>query len=126
MSFFVKKAADNQAPDFDATKQLKTQETVDLYEAAAIGDVCSMQQALMAGGNPNYMNRPADGATSLHVAARNKNSKASLEFLVGVGGFVGAKLLGNYNTPLHEALGCWNDEGAKVLIELGDSDVAGE
>ena len=124
MSFFVKKAQENAGPDFSAAHQQGTPSNLALYEASAAGDLGAMQTAVRQGGNPNYMCRAADGATSLHVAARNRNSRTTLEFLVGVGGFVGAKLLGNYNNPLHEALACGNDEGAKILVEVGDADVA--
>jgi len=125
MAFFVKKVAENAIPDhFSAASQEATPATLALYEASAAGDLTAMTVAIGDGANCNWMCRKADGATSLHVAARNKNSKSTLEFLIGVGGHTGAKLLGNYNMPLHEAVGCGNDEGAIALMELGDAEVA--
>jgi len=125
MAFFLTKAAQNEVPNhFDAANQVSTEATMRLYNAASSGDLRGIELAVKEGANVNFMVRAADGATSLHAACRAKNSTACVNLLVGVGAFVEAKLLGNYNTPLHEAITSGNDESARILVQKGDAIMA--
>ena len=91
--------------------------------AAQEGNLTQIQSHIKAGGKCFYFHRPADGATSLHAAARSTSVDAAkcVDYLFINGGSLEAKMITNHNTPLHEACRVNNLSTVQALLAAGSS-----
>lgn len=60
---------------FLLSNQQPTTENFDLYNAAAVGDLSLVADALKNDGKPNFFNIEQEHRTALHIAAENGHSE---------------------------------------------------
>jgi len=102
----------------DMVQYLRAKVTaLDIFEAAALGDVDTVRQQLEIGLNTGF--RSADGFTPLHLAAFF-NQPTVARLLIDQGADVNA-IAENPSLvqPLHSAVACGSMEIVKILLENG-------
>lgn len=106
-----------------ATTKQRRMPVVDIWVAAAQGDVEAVKRHLAAGAEINAAfvapGIPASGATPLHLAVLFNQSEM-VRFLVGKGADLGSRAKDKHGgTPLHWAAALGNIGMAELLIESG-------
>jgi ankyrin repeat protein len=104
-----------------SSNQIATPSSSALYEFASKGNIEGVRASLVSDGKPNWFNPDANGATSLHAAARAKGNDATtvVAELVAYGAVLDVKTITTQNTPLHEAILANNQSAAETLISAG-------
>jgi len=122
---------DNIPSFYKAENQKPTEVSIALFKASSDGNIEEIRHALLQGGNPNWFNHAAEGATAIFAAAENGHLEA-VKILIDAGGALDLKLLTTKNNLFHvctthnrlEIMQCLADrlgqEGAHHQINLGN------